>query len=97
MRLRWSPRALDDLCQLADALQARGASGADRLAARIRAIASLAAERPGIGRVLEQRPDVRVLPLGTHPYLLFYTQVGDEVVILHVRHTARSPIAIEQL
>ncbi|MFZ1102740.1 MAG: hypothetical protein WAN86_07870 [Hyphomicrobiaceae bacterium] len=30
--------------------------------------------------------------VGRYPYLLFDTLRGDEIVILHVRHSARAPI-----
>jgi plasmid stabilization system protein ParE len=41
---------------------------------------------------LEQRPAVRVIPLGRYPYLIFYTIAEDELIILHVRHGARKPV-----
>ena len=53
---------------------------------------NLLADFPGSGRVLEQRPSIRVMPLGRYPYLIFYTTDGDELIVLHVRHASRSPV-----
>lgn len=35
------------------------------------------------------RPGTRMLPVVRYPYLVFYSVVGDEVVIKHIRHAAR--------
>ncbi|HEY4775236.1 MAG TPA: type II toxin-antitoxin system RelE/ParE family toxin [Xanthobacteraceae bacterium] len=38
-----------------------------------------------------EEPNVRRMPVGRYPFLVFYTVDQDEVVILHVRHGARKP------
>jgi plasmid stabilization system protein ParE len=53
------------------------------------ATARLLAEYPGIGRQTDV-PDVRVLPVARYPYLVYYTLVGNELVVVHVRHGARA-------
>jgi hypothetical protein len=40
---------------------------------------------------LEQRPDVRMMPLVRYPYKIFYRILGDTIRILHIRHAARRP------
>jgi hypothetical protein len=55
-------------------------------------VIGLVAHFPGSGRRLEQRPSVSVIPLGNYPYLIFYTTSGGELVVLHIRHSARKPI-----
>ena len=91
MKLRYSPRAMRDLAEIADYLTARSPKGAASVARRIRKTIDLITGFPGAGRRLEQRPAVRVMPLGRYPYLVFYTLRDDEIVVLHVRHGARKP------
>jgi plasmid stabilization system protein ParE len=59
---------------------------------RIRKTIQLIAEFPGAGRGLDQRPAVRVMPIGRYPYLVFYTLRDDEIVVLHIRHGARASV-----
>ena len=72
MRITYSPRAIADLGEVASYLIARSPSGARAVEKRIRKTVALLAQFPGAGRVLEQRPAVRVIPLGRYPYLIFY-------------------------
>jgi plasmid stabilization system protein ParE len=92
VKLRYSPRARRDLAEIADYLTARSRKGALSVERRIRKTIDLIAAFPGAGRRLDQRPAVRVMPIGRYPYLVFYTLGDDEIVILHVRHGARKPI-----
>ena len=91
MRLRYAPRAANDLVAIADYLTERSPSAARAVEARILSAAQLLKEFPHTGHTLEQRPSVRVMPVGRYPYLLFYSVSVDEVIILHVRHGARKP------
>jgi hypothetical protein len=34
---------------------------------------------------------VHALWLGRYPYIVYYRTIGDEIVIVHIRHTARRP------
>jgi toxin ParE1/3/4 len=97
VKLRYSPRARRDIAEIADYLTARSPNGAVSVKRRIRKTIDLVAAFPGAGRRLDQRPGVRVMPIGRHPYLVFYTLRGDEIVVLHVRHGARKPIDPSQL
>jgi plasmid stabilization system protein ParE len=92
VRLRYSPRASRDLAEIADYLTARSPQGALSVECRIRKTIELITTFPGAGRRLEQRPAVRVMPLGRYPYLVFYTLRDDEIVVLHVRHGARAAV-----
>ena len=97
MRVVYTPRALADLIDIADFLKARSPVGARAVELRIQRSFALLAEFPGAGRALQQRPQVRVMPLGRYPYLIFYTLSGEELTVLHVRHAARRPVAPETL
>jgi plasmid stabilization system protein ParE len=81
-----------DIAEIAAYLVERNPSAAAAVEARIRFIAELLAAFPASGRKLEQRPTVRVMPIGQYPYRIFYTVAGEEVVVLHVRHAAREPV-----
>ena len=97
MKVRYSPRAVADLNGIADYLIERSPQGARAVEAAIRTTVSLVADFPGCGRVVAQRPEVRVIPVTRYPYLIFYTVTGDAVVVLHIRHGAREPAKPEDL
>ena len=92
MNVTFSPKALADLAGIADYLKARNPRGAFAVGRRIEEVVALLAEHPRIGRGVEQRPSVRVMPLGQYPYLVFYEVIGDELQVLHIRHGARRPV-----
>jgi toxin ParE1/3/4 len=64
---------------------------------RVRMVVELVAHFPASGRRLEQRPSVSVIPLGNYPYQIFYTTAGDELIVLHIRHSARKPLDPSEL
>jgi toxin ParE1/3/4 len=86
----YSRRALNDLRQAA--AHSRREFG-DRIAvaleARIRAVIARLAEAPESAPQVEQRPGMRVAPLGRYPYRIFYRSSEGTIHILHIRHTAR--------
>jgi len=93
MKVRYLPRAAADLVAIADYLTERNPSAARAVDAAIRKSVDLLSAFPASGRTLTQRPGVRVMPLARYPYLVFYTVSVDELLILHIRHGARAPIA----
>ena len=92
MRVAYSPRAVTDLAEIGDYLTERSPAAAAAVEQRIRIIVELAALFPASGRVLEGRATVRVIPLGQYPYRIFYTVSGSEILVLHIRHSAREPV-----
>ena len=60
-------------------------------AERIRPVIDLIARQPNIAPRLPKRPTVRVALVLRYPYKVFYRVQGEEVEILHIRHTARRP------
>jgi plasmid stabilization system protein ParE len=56
---------------------------------RIRSTCRLLASYPRVGRPTNIR-EVRVLPVGRYPYVVYHTINATELVILHVRHGARA-------
>jgi toxin ParE1/3/4 len=97
MKVRYSPRATDDLIAIADYLTERNPPAARAVEAALRRTVDLLGEFPGSGRALTQRPGVRVMPLARYPYLIFYTASVDELCVLHIRHGARVPVEAEDL
>ena len=92
MRIAHSPRAVADLADIGDYISKQNPPAATAVERRIRTIVELIAHFPASGRTLEERPDVRVIPLGIYPYRLFYTASGGELIILHIRHSSREPV-----
>ena len=97
MKVRFSPRATEDLIAIADYLRERNSSAARSVEAAVRRTIDLLSEFSGSGRLLTQRRNVRVMPLARYPYLIFYTVLADELLILHIRHGARVPLGPEDL
>jgi len=97
MKVRYSPRAADDLIAIADYLTERNPPAARAVETALRRSIDLLSEFSGSGRALTQRPDVRVMPLTRYPYLIFYTTSAEELLILHIRHGARAPMEAGEL
>jgi plasmid stabilization system protein ParE len=92
VNVRYSRRATNDLDAIADYLTERSSKGAGSVERRIKQTIELISAFPRGGRSLEQRPEVRVLPVAHYPYLVFYTLAESEVLILHIRHASRAPV-----
>jgi toxin ParE1/3/4 len=89
MNLRWDARALQDLRDIRRYISARGSpAAADRVRQHLRARVQRLLTNPFIG-VASTNAQVRILPPTRYPYRIYYTIRGEDVVILHIRHTAR--------
>jgi len=90
MKLRWRPRALQDLREIRSYIATQSSpAAADRVRRHLRTRAIRLRSSPLIG-VVSSNPEIRILPPTRYPYRIYYTIQGDDVVILHVRHTARA-------
>ena len=90
MKLRWDARALQDLRDIRSYIALHGsAEAADRVRQHLRTRVARLTTNPFIG-IVSTNPQIRVLPPTRYPYRIYYTVQGDDVVILHIRHTARS-------
>jgi len=90
MRVRYTLRAQADLDAIYTYLDQRTPSAALSVKHLIeRRIASLA-DFPLAAPVTDD-PDVRELTIVRYPYKVYYELSGEEVWILHIRHTARRP------
>lgn len=91
LKIRFAPRALNDLSEIRSYLTQHSPLGAERVRVHIAETVERLSDFPRLGRATDE-PDVRVLPLTRYPYVVFYSVMSDEVVILHIRHGARAPI-----
>lgn len=81
------PRRLDEVL---DYLAPPSPQSAARVTLRIQSFVELLSLHPFIGTRTDS-PGIRRLVMTPLPYLLFY-EVGDgEIIVHHVRHTARAP------
>jgi plasmid stabilization system protein ParE len=91
VKLRFTARAVGDLENIRAYLVARNPRGAERVRAHIELTIDRLANFPELGPATDE-PSVRVLPLTRYPYLIYYSLVGDDLVILHIRQAARKPV-----
>jgi toxin ParE1/3/4 len=91
MRVRWSETALTEIENIFGYIHQHNRSAAAAVINRIEGLTSLLGEFPPIGHLTDET-DARVLPVVRYPYLIFYAidHSADEVVILHVRHGAKT-------
>jgi toxin ParE1/3/4 len=90
MRVRYSPRARDDLDQIHAYLNERSPLAATAVLKRIHSRVLQLTDSPLLGPVTEIF-GVRGLSVGRYPYKAYYHVIEDEVLILHVRHLRRTP------
>jgi toxin ParE1/3/4 len=88
MSVRYTETALREIDEILAYIAARNPDAASRISERIDQLVSHLRDFPLLGHAVDEA-GVRIIPLGRYPYLIFYTPVGDDVVILHVRHGAR--------
>lgn len=90
MRLRFSPRAVADLIEIADYLEAQRIDAGAKMRAAILSALQTVGEFPQIGREQEAE-GVRKLAIRKYPYLIYYTVHADEdeIVVVTIRHAAR--------
>lgn len=87
MRVRYSPRAIDDLEAIRQHISKNNPTAAWVVASFIRRSIRVLEEWPYHGRATDKE-GVRRLVVTNYPYVVFY-RVGGDVLILTVRHTAR--------
>lgn len=88
VRVVWRPDALDDLDGIAAYIEQFNPSAADRTYARLLQLGDSLRTSPNRGR--PAAGNTRQL-VSVRPYNLTYAVEGDEVYILHIRHSARKP------
>ena len=96
MKLSYAPRALRDLEGIAAFLVQRSPSGSAHVLAAIKSSIDALTAFPEMAPAVDSAGHRR-LPVLRYPYAVFYRIAGDELLILHVRHTARRPLASDEV
>jgi toxin ParE1/3/4 len=91
MNIVYAPRALRDLKNIGAYLTERNPEGAANALGAIKSSIDTLSFFPQIGRLVDEAGHRRV-PVVRYPYLIFYRIDGNELLILHVRHTSRRTI-----
>ena len=90
MRVRYTPRARDDIERIWRYIDERSPSGAGNVLRAIYAGVQFIAENPK-GSQRSDDPSIRVKAVRRYRYRIFYRIVDQAIEILHVRHTSRRP------
>jgi toxin ParE1/3/4 len=88
MRVRFTSRAFADLGSIHSYLVERNPKAAGELISFIEALMRGLGDFPEIGQRSDEL-NVRVILAGRYPYRIYYQAEDDEIVVLHIRHTAR--------
>jgi len=96
MRVRYTPRARDDLDIIYRYLDDHSPAGARAVKAAIEWRIGLLADMPFIAPVTDE-PGVYELPIIRYPYKVYYRVANDEVRVVHIRHAARRPPDMHEL
>jgi toxin ParE1/3/4 len=90
MKVRYTLRAQADLDSIFTYLDALAPAGAQSVKSTIERRIALLGEFPHIAPETEA-PGIHELTIIRYPYQVYYEVSGDEVWILHIRHSARRP------
>ena len=88
MKVRYTRRALRQIADILDYIEARSPQGAANVKRRLQAVFDLLAIYPEAGRATSKR-DIRRVVVSPYPYVIFYRSNAAGVVVHGVRHTAR--------
>ena len=90
MKLRFTPRALENIAEIADYIQTQNPSAARRVRAAIYDSLQNLILFPKVGR-RQKTQGVRKIVTRKYSYLIYYTvdEGAEEIVILNVKHPAR--------
>ncbi len=93
MRLRFTPRAAQDLVEIADFIQRDNPTGALRVRAGILDTLQILTRFPRLGR-RQNVEGVRKAVTRRYRYAVYYTvdEVAGEIIVLAIRHPSRRPI-----
>jgi toxin ParE1/3/4 len=88
MKIRYTETALIEIDEIFAFIATDNVTAARAVVDRTQATIDRLSQFPRLGHIANEN-DVRSIQVGRYPFLIFYTIDQNEVVILHVRHTAR--------
>jgi len=91
MNVVYAPRALRDLEGIDAYLVSRNPAAVVNVLGAIKSSIDTLSFFPQIGRIVDDAGHRRV-PVLRYPYLIFYRIAGEDLLILHIRHSSRRPI-----
>lgn len=89
MKVVYTDDAITDLDSISEWLAIHYPTIAPLVARRIQSVVDHISRWPESARRVDDRPDVRAVPLIRYPYVIFYRVIGDRIEILHIHHIAR--------
>ncbi|MCA6105904.1 type II toxin-antitoxin system RelE/ParE family toxin [Bradyrhizobium cenepequi] len=98
MKLVWSRRALADLTEIATYYSINASPTIARsIEDRFLVVLDRIRRAPESAPRVSQRSSVRVVAVVRHPFRIFYRVRGEDIDILHIRHTSRRPFSPTKL
>jgi plasmid stabilization system protein ParE len=88
VKVRYTRRALRQMTDVLDYIEARSPSGAENVKRRLQDIIDLLADHPNGGRTIN-KDNLRRFVVTPYPYVIFYRADATGIVIHGVRHAAR--------
>ncbi|MDP2296038.1 MAG: type II toxin-antitoxin system RelE/ParE family toxin [Pseudolabrys sp.] len=92
MIVRYTPRAFSDLDEIRTYIEKFNPDAARRVLSVIERVAARLGDFPEAGYQADEL-GVRVIYTVRYPYRIYYRIDSDTLSVLHIRHTARTPIA----
>jgi toxin ParE1/3/4 len=89
MKVRYSKLALAELDEILARIVSENRSAAVRVHRRVQRVIERIAEFPEGAQQVDERPGVRRVPLIRFPYVIHYSVIEGEVMILRIIHGAR--------
>ena len=96
MKVRYTPRALDDLKETFAYLFDRSPRGALNVRMAIRKRVEFLGHAPRQGQATD-KPDVRRVPVVRYRHAIYFRVRANEMEIVHIRHTSRQPPGTNEL
>jgi plasmid stabilization system protein ParE len=90
VKVRYSANAKAELAAIFAYIARENPKAADAVVRRIESVVSRLAVFPGTSHPSDT-PAVFVAPLVRYPYSIYFKVENDELIILHIHHTARQP------
>ncbi len=91
MRVRYTPRAFSDLDDIRSYISQYNPTAAGKVVALVEKIVTRLSKFPESGQRSDEL-DTRIAFSARYPYRIYYRNFADEILILHIRHTARRPL-----